>query len=306
MNRLSDRLRSLIPLPLRRLVGPYIGYVAYFVRTRFKGPTWVPIVLSPEDTLNKIRAEEMSLIRFGDGELSLLSGLNLGFQKYDRELAEKMRSVITSDHPKLLIGIPGIFGRLEHFAPLSFWFEIHHLFRYGKLWRELVRPNRVYGDAFITRPYLSYKDRNGAAAIYRSIKTLWAERDIILIEGEKSRLGVNNDLFAEVKSLRRVLGPAENAFAQASDIISSVSTLPKDNLVLLSLGPAAKVIGYELFQRGYRVLDIGHLDMEYEMFLRQSDHLVAVPYKYFNEIAARNPEDCVDPKYQSEIIAKFT
>ena len=65
------------------------------------------------------------------------------------------------------------------------------------------------------------------------------------------------------------------------------------------------MIGYELFNRGYRVIDIGHLDMEYEMFLRKSEHLVSVPFKYFNEINFRNPEECTDLNYQNQIIVKI-
>ena len=38
----------------------------------------------------------------------------------------------------------------------------------------------------------------------------------------------------------------------------------------MSVGVAAKFLALELFQRGYRVLDIGNLDMEYEWYVRQS------------------------------------
>lgn len=303
MDSLTDKLRKLTPLYLRQKIGPWLGYLVYFYRTRLRGHTWEPRVLSPLDTLDEIETKELSILRFGDGELSLISGIDLGFQEYDPVLAKKMRAVISSEHPKLLIGIPGIFGRLEHFANTGFWFEIHHLFRYSKLWRQLTRPNRVYGDAFITRPYLSYKDKSDAEKTYQQIKKLWDNRQVVLIEGEKSRLGVGNDLFSSTRSLQRILGPAENAFSKADAIIKKASELPQDRLILLSLGPAAKVIGYELFLKGYRVIDIGHLDMEYEMFLRQSDQLIPIKYKYFNEINARNPEDCNDETYHSEIIA---
>ena len=305
MSGILNKLRNITPLYLRQKIGPWLGYIVYFYRTRLRGRTWEPRVLSSLETLEKIKAEKLSIIRFGDGELSLISGIDLGFQKFDSELAKKMREVILSRHPKLLIGIPGIFGHLEHFANIGFWFEIHHLFRYSKLWRELTRPDQIYGDAFITRPYLSYKDKSEAKEIYQQIKRLWENQDVVLIEGEKSRLGMGNDLFSNTRSLKRILGPAENAFIKADAIISKVSELPKDYLVLLSLGPAAKVIGYELVLKGYRVLDIGHLDMEYEMFLRQSEQLVPVKYKYFNEINHRNPEDCNDETYKSEVIATF-
>lgn len=306
MISLSDKLRDLTPLSLRRKIGPWLGYLTYFYRTRLRGSTWEPHVLSPLDTLKEIENKQLSILRFGDGELSLISGIDLGFQKYDPKLAKRLTQIISNKHSKLLIGIPGIFGYLEQFASTGFWFEIHHLFRYSKLWKELTHPNRTYGDTFITRPYLSYKDKSEAGKIYQQIKKLWDQKKVILIEGEKSRIGVGNNLFSNTLSVHRILCPSENAFSKADDIIEKVNQLSKDNLILISLGPAAKVIGYELFLKGYRVLDIGHLDMEYEMFLRKSDHLIPVKYKYFNEINARNPEDCDDKSYQSEIIATVT
>jgi hypothetical protein len=50
------------------------------------------------------------------------------------------------------------------------------------------------------------------------------------------------------------------------------------------------------------VIDVGHIDMEYEMFLHQYKILTKVPYKYFNEINERNPEECTDETYVQQII----
>lgn len=303
---MRNLLRQYTPLLVRQKIGPYVGYAAYWYRTRLVERTWEPTVLSPTETLKKVYNEQLSVIRFGDGELSLIAGEDLAFQKHEDALAKKLREIITVDQPNLLICIPGIFNRLEHFSSTGFWFEIHHLFRYGSMWRELTIPNRIYGEALITRPYLSYRNKINAGERYLQLKQLWADRNVLLLEGEKSRVGVGNDLLSGAQSLRRILGPAENAFGKSGAIIEKVLDVAnKNDLILLSLGPAAKVIGFELFTRGYHVLDIGHLDMEYEMFLMNSTRLVPVRYKYFNEISMRDPEICDDEEYQSEIIATF-
>lgn len=305
MKKLTDQIRDLMPLAWRQKIGPYLGYVVYFYRTRLRGRSWEPVVMSTNETISKLE-EGCSIIRFGDGEVSLIAKSNLGFENYNETLADDLKRVIKSEHPGLIIGLPGIFGRLEHFTSVGFWFEIHHLFRYAYLWRQLTEPNRVYGESFITRPYLSYEDKSGAAFVYARLKALWCDRDVVLIEGEKSRLGVGNDLFDNVRSLKRILGPAENAYRKVEALAEVAKRQPKDILFLLSLGPAAKVLGYELFQSGYHVLDIGHLDMEYEMFRRGIDRLLPVRYKYFNEIEERDPEDCPDQEYRSSIIACVT
>jgi hypothetical protein len=41
------------------------------------------------------------------------------------------------------------------------------------------------------------------------------------------------------------------------------------------------------------------------MFLKNTEKITKVPYKYFNEINERNPEDCNDPLYKSQIIAEI-
>lgn len=54
-----------------------------------------------------------------------------------------------------------------------------------------------------------------------NIKRIWLNRDILLIEGEYSRLGVNNDLFSGVRSLQRILCPAKDAYEKYNDILKA-------------------------------------------------------------------------------------
>jgi glycosyltransferase family protein len=176
------------------------------------------------------------------------------------------------------------------------------MYRHKHIWDSLIRYDYTYGDTNMTRHYLAYNDKTKAEILFKKIFSLWEGKDAILIEGEKSRLGVGNDMFTKTNSLKRILCPAENAYQVHEKIEEVVTRFDKNTLILLSLGPAAKVIAYNLFLKGYRVLDIGHIDMEYEMFLRKQLQQVKVPYKYFNEINERNPEDCIDQKYLSQII----
>lgn len=305
MHHLASTIRSFTPLWLRKLVGPWIGYTVYVLRIHIRGRTWEPTVLSIHDTLRKVQRERLSVIRFGDGEISLIEGADLAFQQYDPALAQQLREIIQTHHEKLLICIPGIFGDISSLATTSFWFEIHHLFRHGSTWKQLVSSDYQYGDAFLARPYIGYKDKGSAAETFQLVKKLWAQEKVVLIEGSESRLGVGNDLFAGVHSLRRILCPPEHAYRKVAEITERAATVPKDTLILISLGPAAKVVAFELFRKGYRVIDIGHIDMEYEMFLRNEVSLTAVPHKYFNELGTRHPEVCTDPAYLGQIIARI-
>ena len=50
------------------------------------------------------------------------------------------------------------------------------------------------------------------------MKQIWKDRDIIIVEGELSRLGVGNDLFDNAKDIRRILCPAKNTIDKYNDL----------------------------------------------------------------------------------------
>lgn len=299
-----DIIRNKIPLSIRIKIGPILAYIKYSFKIIFLKKRIRPQVLSLEKTLEEI-LDGKSVIRFGDGEMSLIRNENLAFQNKNNELRLKLIEVIKTKKDNLLICIPGIFEEVDNFSKRSFWFTLHHLFKHEKDWLNLLDKKNIYGDSFITRPYLNFKDKERAEKIFKGMMEIWQNKEIVLIEGFGSRMGVGNDLFKNTKSLKRILCPSENAFDTYEEIKKEALKIDKDNLVLISLGPTAKVLAYDLFLLGYRVIDIGHLDMEYEMFLRNSATIIKVPYKYFNEINERNPEECNDRIYLEQIIAKI-
>lgn len=300
--KIYPKLRTLIPLKARIAFGPSIAYWYYFFYTNFNKKQFTPTILSIEETLDLINQKKLSVIRFGDGELSLLDNTDLGFQKKDDKLIKRLATILTKDEKGLLICILNLWNKaIYQLDPHVVKFELHHFLKYHKLWEKHITSKQVYGDAFITRPYLTIGDKKRSAGIFKKMKALWEHEDVVLVEGEKSRLGLGNDLFSNTKTLERVLCPNENAFSYYETIICEVKKTPKTKLILISLGPTAKVLAYDLFKEGYRVLDIGHIDMEYDMFLRQEKKLVKVPYKYSNELNERNPDNCADEKYLNEI-----
>ena len=168
--------------------------------------------------------------------------------------------------------------------------------------------DRTYYDAYVTRPYASYLDNNTDAPKQRfdALKKIWQGRNLVIVEGEKSRLGIGNDLFAGAKSIVRILGPAEHAFDRYEELLAETKKQGKDKLVLVALGPTATVLAYDLAIEGYQALDIGHVDMEYEWFLAGKGRKTEVKTKYNNEVAGGDQvEDIHDAEYESQIIARY-
>ena len=86
-------------------------------------------------------------------------------------------------------------------------------------------------------------------------------------------MGVGNDLLSNALSVERVIAPSENAFLVYDVILSAVRKYGKGKLILAALGPTATVLAYDLAREGYWILDIGHLDLEYEWFLKNNSNI---------------------------------
>ena len=118
--------------------------------------------------------------------------------------------------------------------------------------------------------YYYAADRSGCGTQFAKIRKIWENRDVVVVEGEKTHNGVGNDLLDTARSVERIICPPSNAYGAIPAILDACTAYDKDRLFLLSVGVAAKFLAVDLFERGYRVLDIGNLDMEYEWFVTRS------------------------------------
>lgn len=266
----------------------------------------VPHVASIDETIRKITEEQCSVSRFGDGEILLTISKSIGFQKGNPDLAKRLIEILQSKNDKHLICISDTFSELNRYTRSARRFWRTHFYLYGHLWDKYLLPERTYYNTFVTRPYMDYASKEKSEIWFLEMKKIWDNRDIVFIEGEKSRLGVGNDLFNNARSIRRILCPARNAFNSYDKIINEALKIEKGVLFLIALGPTATVLAYDLFKSGYQAIDAGHVDIEYEWFRMNAKRKVEVPSKFVNEAANGNiVTDSSDKKYQSEIICSI-
>jgi len=291
----------------------YIHYYHYLDKNCLKCPREIIFdglkIFSSEETLNEIIKKNRSISRFGDGELKLIFGERLGFQEINRSLAKKLKKVLRSKKKGLLIGINlpynnRLLNVFNNFAKNYYnnFLEKHKLNIFS-----LIDLNRKYYSSFITRFYIDFKDRSKTPDYIKKLKQIWEKRDILIVEGVLSRLGLGNDLFNNSKSIKRILCPARNAFNVYEKIINRVKKIDKSKLILLALGPTSTVLAYDLYKLGYQVIDVGHIDIEYEWFLRKAKKKMQIENKYVNEVNGRNYKSgkAIDKKYYEEIICKI-
>lgn len=289
----------IIAVPLAKLY----SFKFYFIKDKFKNIMFYSI----EDTFDMIKFEKKSLCRFGDGEISWIYQDSKGYfgQENSKELSDRLRNIIFSKNNNILIGVPNFFGSMKHYTKRHRESRNTHLAKYYKRWMELLDSNRFYADSLLTRVYYGRTD-NISEYMFKNWKNVWKNRNIIIIEGTQTRFGVGNDLLNNVKSVKRIIAPAENAFEKYEEILNtSKRYISEDVLFLISLGPTATVLAYDIGMCEGQAIDIGHLDIEYEWYLAGTIKKEAIIGKYVNEVGgASNTEmskEILDI-YKSEII----
>lgn len=227
-------------------------------------------VHSIDETIDELLNTGKSMVRFGDGEIVMIKGKDLMLQKASPEIVEGLAEILAYSYDDLIVTIPGIFDTLSdhHKASRQFWKD--HLLFCRKTYEKYCNPDRVYYSTFVSRCYYYAADRSVCGAWFAKIRKIWENRDVVVVEGIRTHNGVGNDLLDTAASVERILCPPSDAYGALLAIIDACTAYDKDRLFLLSVGVAAKFLAVELFKRGYRVLDIGNLDMEYEWYVRRS------------------------------------
>ena len=225
------------------------------------------------------------------------------------EKLEKEREVLLEKDENIVVCIPDMYGDLSKYNDdCKYNIRAYLSEEVRKQHYELLDMSEVYYDAYLTRPYASYLDNNTDAPRIRfdKLKKIWQDKKILVIEGEKTRMGVGNDLFDNAKDIIRILGPAEQAFSKYDEILDEATKQDKDRLVLIAMGATATVLAYDLAKLGYQALDIGHIDIEYEWMLAGKGKKTVVKHKYNNEVAGGDVvEEIQDSTYESQIIARI-
>lgn len=254
---------------MKRIIKDILAAIVYFLYE--KGVLHNRIqVHTVDETIDELLHTQKSMVRFGDGEIVMIKGGDLMLQKASPEIAAGLAEILRYTEDDLIVTIPGIFETLSDHRKASRQFWKDHLFFCRKTYEKYCNPNRVYYSTFVSRCYYYLKDRSGVGAQFAKIRKIWENKDIVIVEGERTHNGVGNDLFDTAHSVERIICPPSDAYGAVSAILEACSNYEKDRLFVLSVGVAAKFLTVELFKQGYRALDIGNLDMEYEWYVRRA------------------------------------
>ncbi|HFI0385342.1 TPA: SP_1767 family glycosyltransferase [Streptococcus suis] len=244
----------------------------------------IPIRVKPiAQSLHYILENSCSVARFGDGEMDIIVGHSIPYQDYDPRLASELKEILGLESNEcLMVCLSDVFENRERYTDSCNHFWEGHLQHYQDYYRQICKAP-WYGSTFISRPYIDLADKSVSAGYFQSLKQIWTDKDILIVEGKTSRSGVGNDLFQEAKSIQRIICPSKNAYTQIDEIIAAIKTYGQDKLILLMLGPTAKVIAYRLSMTDMQCIDIGHIDSEYEWFTMQAQTKIKLQHKHTAE-----------------------
>ena len=223
-----------------------------------------PKVMSTAETLKEILSGK-SIARFGDGELQLIMGMGLRevngreYQVYDKELSTRLKKIIKSPTRNCVIAINNFCDRWDDrkFDGEKFSLWQGFWIRYWEKLKSIYNKGYTYGCAEISRVSV-FRENN-----VENIKEIWNKRKVLFVVGNGSRFVYEKRLFDNVRNAKMLVVAGKSSFSKYNNILDTIRKFDKEYLILLSLGPCATILAYDLSKEGYQALDIGHLPNSY-------------------------------------------
>jgi len=224
-------------------------------------------VMSMADTINYICDHRVSIARIGDGEFECIAGNSIPFQKHSISLQNRLLEVLGADPYNCLIGFQPYAGpNLDQITNYKqFTYADSCFAQIGRTLIEHTSSDRIYANAMISRTQ-AFQELGVV-----EVKRLWTDRDVVVVTGRGSAFSMDPRLFDNVRSVANIYGLSAHAFSRYEQLLTACLQFSEHHLFLLSLGPTATVLAYDLSHRGYQALDIGHVSNCFHEFIGERE-----------------------------------
>jgi len=217
-------------------------------------------ILSEYQTIEKIK-EGYSLCRYGDGEFFNIicrEKAIRNMQMFDSKLKEKLIEILKHPLKNLLIGIPNMAKPKPWVSKFKSEF-----FKYID---KFPLKKTIFVSAFFSRPSIS-----GIASkfYFETIKSIWENKEIVLINFNEN---VKNHILFSSCKINFIQIPRRNCFSEYDSIYEACKrNYSSSSLFLISAGPTANALVYDITKDGHQAIDIGQIVFEYSKFFGQNN-----------------------------------
>ena len=231
---------------------------------------FVPDIRNNFETIEALIKYPKSIIRFGDGEFSLIENNDIPFQDASNILSEKLQEILNNKDENLLIGLPYEWYKSNVCVRSSIrTFLYSWVPQWLKRMNKYLKNNKTYYSATISQVYAMY-EKYDFEKHFHMLKQIWNDKKITIITGDRVFNKITNNIFSNAKEIDYIYGPTKNAFVKYEELKNKLLKLSKDQILIFAIGPAGKVLAYECFKNGYRVLDIGHAIKDYDTYKKNN------------------------------------
>lgn len=228
----------------------------------------MPKIKSVEETLEDLISKKAGICRFGDGELSLIKGEDIVFQKASPELSLRLKEILSSDLANLMVAIPKVvYSPKDNIVDLSKKFWRSHGSKFRHEIEKYINLEQQYYSAEVSIAYSIYK-KYDLKTYFEKFKQLWKNRDVAIICGENVFDKIENNIFDAANSVEYIYVSSQDAFEKYDEILSKAKQIDKNKVLIIILGPTAKVLAYDLAKEGYQALDLGHIAKSYDWYTK--------------------------------------
>lgn len=230
-----------------------------------------PKVLSVEETIDEL-FKGKNIVRFGDGEIQIIDGNDILFQRCEPLLQQRLREILTQPREDLLVAINAWFyepsiARIKHRGLKDF--AIKSAPKLRRQCEAFIDYERVYANANISLfdDLLEYNEQIYEER-FAKFRALFKGKKLVLTLCKEAFDNLKFNIFDNAATLKYEFVPNKNAFDKYDEILTRLKAYDKDFVQILMAGPTAKLLCADLVDEGFWTLDLGHLAKSYDWFKR--------------------------------------
>lgn len=237
-----------------------------------------PTILDVEQSLESLLKSGNSVARYGDGEVMIMGGYDIPFQKYDKKLADRLKEIVMNTQQGLSVALAQFFYYMQDIthikSELVARYCRYEALKFRNILKDYISFDKIYLDTAISGAKnsknvemlrLLWECKNNAGG--GGNKSLKTESKVLLVCCKEAWQSYQYDIFENVQK-EFLFIPNKHAFSQYDSILRDILKYDKDTIIILMAGPTACVLASDLAYKGYRALDLGHIAKYYDYFKR--------------------------------------